>query len=224
MIDIRKYNVIDLSEEIHPNMYKVDGRFVRGKLSAIQGLRLFEAHQFISESPSFMVNVEAESHIGTHVEVPSHAYRNGKEGGKSAGEIPLEDWFGEAIVIDLTNAKQPITPDVLKKVKERDIVLFRHPFKSRETRPYLTIEGAKYLVEKRVKQVGWETGEMALGSKPHEGHEIHDILLTSGVSIIEDLVNLDKIVKDRVFYIGLGLKWVGLDAIWVRAMVLEEKD
>jgi kynurenine formamidase len=53
--------------------------------------------------------------------------------------------------------------------------------------------------------------------------DVHDTLLTHGVLFIEGLRNLNTITKDRVFYIGLGLKWMGLDSIWVRAIALEEK-
>ena len=53
--------------------------------------------------------------------------------------------------------------------------------------------------------------------------EVHDTLLAHNILFIEGLQNLNKITQDRVFYIGLGLKWIGIDSIWVRAIALEEK-
>jgi kynurenine formamidase len=219
LIDLKRYCIIDLSDEIRPGMYKVGGGFIRGRVPPHAGLRHFEAQQFISiETNTFMWNVEAETHLGTHAECPAHVItEEGKEGGKSAGEIPVEQWFGEAVVVDLTGKGQPITPEDLKMVEEGDIVIMRSVYKKPEC-PYLTIEGVKYLIEKKVKQICIDETRISVPNG-----KVHDTLLKNEVILIEGLVNLDKIKKDRVFYIGLGLKWIGLDSGWIRAIVLEEK-
>jgi kynurenine formamidase len=115
--------------------------------------------------------------------------------------------------------KQPIGPVDLQMIQEQDIVIMRSPYTIHE-RPYLTIEGVKHLIEKKVKQIcveGMQTNIRIPSFK------VHDTLLTHEVLFIEGLHNLNKITKERVFYIGLGLKWMGVDSIWVRAIALEEK-
>lgn len=47
-------------------------------------------------------------------------------------------------------------------------------------------------------------------------------MLLNDIPLIEGLVNLDKIKKRRVFYIGSPLRWQGLDACPIRAIALEE--
>ncbi|MEM2111399.1 MAG: cyclase family protein, partial [Candidatus Bathyarchaeia archaeon] len=49
----------------------------------------------------------------------------------------------------------------------------------------------------------------------------HNNLLKNDIPIIENLVNLEKIQKERVFYIGLPLRVKGLDSSWIRAVILE---
>ena len=52
----------------------------------------------------------------------------------------------------------------------------------------------------------------------------HDILLSHEILIIEGLRNLSKITKDRVFYIGMPLKLLGVGASPIWAIAIEEFD
>jgi len=49
----------------------------------------------------------------------------------------------------------------------------------------------------------------------------HNNLLRNDIPLIEGLVNLDKVQKERIFYIGLPLRVKGLDSSWIRAIALE---
>jgi len=214
MIDLKKYRVIDLSKELRPGIYKANGEYTHSRES-----RRLELRQWIfSWDKTFMHWVETETHIGTHVECPAHLRIDGKEGGKTVSEMPLETWMGEASVFDFTAKKpkdgkgQPITPDDLRRVKEGDIVLTwsPHPYPSS---PYLTDEAVDLLIKRKIKQIGIQ--DVGLGNG-------HDPFLKNEIPIVEGLVNLDKIRKERVFYIGLVLNWYGLDSCWIRAIALEE--
>jgi kynurenine formamidase len=206
--------------KIRPGLHKVNSGFIRANVPE-GGQRTFEAHQKISlATKSFMWNVTAETHLGTHAECPAHVRTaEGTEGGISSGAVPIEQWLGEAVVIDFMMKKQPIGPDDLQVIQEKDIVIMRSPYTASE-RPYLTLEGVKHLIEKKVKQICVEGMQTNIQIP---AFDVHDTLLTHGVLFIEGLRNLNTITKDRVFYIGLGLKWMGLDSIWVRAIALEEK-
>ena len=91
MIDLQKgYRIIDLSQEIRPGLLELNGDYTWSKLP-----RRFQLRQFIDKHDQMVMHfVEAETHIGTHVEVPRHL----KKDGKSCAEMPLESFSGEAIV------------------------------------------------------------------------------------------------------------------------------
>ncbi len=215
MIDLERYRVIDLSVELQPGVLKADGRYVHGK-----EIRRFEIRQFVyAPDNTFMHWVETETHIGTHVEMPAH-YR--KEG-RSAAEMPLVNFMGEAIVLKFDFLKpkdgegQPIRPAHLEKVREKDIVLMWSPFKGREA-PYISAEAAKWLAGRGIKMLGVQNVGV---EESHCSMVTHDSLLTKDIPIIEVLANLDQIKKERVFYIGLPLRVANLDSSWIRAVALE---
>jgi len=215
MIETKNYRIIDVSAELHPGVLKVSGEYVHGKES-----RRFEIRQYVfAPDKTFMHWVETESHIGTHVEMPAHYVA----GAKSSSEMPLETFLGEAIVIKLDFLKpkngigQPITPSDLSRVKEEDIVLIWSPFKANEA-PYISSEAAKWLADKNIKMLGIQNVRL---EESHTLMATHENLLKKDIPIVEGLVNLEKIEKERVFYIGLPLKVASLDSSWIRAVVLE---
>lgn len=220
MIDLKKYRIIDLSPKLRPGILKVSGEYLHGSGEPPYGNRRLELRQWIfKKDKHFMHWIETETHIGSHVEAPCHLNISGWEGGKSVSEFPVEKWMGEAAVLNFTRKRsingkgQPITADDLKDIREGDILLMWSPYPPEEA-PYISGEATEHLIRRRIKQLGL-TG-IGFG-------ESHNSLLQNDIPLIEGLVNLDKIRKERVFYIGLPLKWYGLDACAIRAIALEEK-
>jgi len=217
MIDISQYRIIDLSAEIKPGILKVNGEYVHGNQP-----RRFEIRQFIyAPDKALMHWVETETHIGTHVELPAHL----TDGAKSASEMPIESFIGEAIVLKFHSLKpedgqgKPITPSHLANVKKGDIVLMWSPYQGNE-QPYISPESAELLAEKPVKMVGIQNIKV---EAPGGSMATHINLLKNEIPLIEGLVNLEKIQKERVFYIGLPLNVAGLDSSWIRAIALEPR-
>ena len=68
--------------------------------------------------------------------------------------------------------------------------------------PEISEEVANYLVEKRVKIVGVD-----MCSPDHPPFKIHKILLGSGVLIIENLTNLDKLIGKEFKVYALPIKF-----------------
>jgi len=215
MINLKDYRIIDLSEEIIPGILKVNGEYLHGNQ-----IRRFEIRQFIyAPDKALMHWVETETHIGTHVELPAHL----TDGAKSASEMPLESFMGEAVILKFDFLKpvegkgQPIKPSHLEKVRENDIVLLWSPYVSDES-PYISPESAEWLAKKPVKMVGVQN----IGVEaPGGSMATHNNLLRNDIPLIEGLVNLDKVQKERIFYIGLPLRVKGLDSSWIRAIALE---
>ena len=217
MIDLKNYRIIDLTAKLCPGVLKANGEYVHG-----EEVRRFEIRQFIyAPDKCFMHWVETETHIGTHVEMPAHYV----EDGKSASEMPIELFMGEAIVLGFDFLKpkdgkgQPIKPEHLKQVKEGDIVLMWSSYKGDEA-PYISPEAAEWLAKRRIKMLGVQNIGVEAS---YELMATHKNMLENDIPLIEGLVNLETIKKERVFYIGLPLRVYGLDASWIRAIALEEK-
>jgi len=215
MIETKNYRIIDLSAEIHPGVLKINGEYLHGK-----EVRRFEIRQFrYAPDKALMHWVETETHIGTHVELPAHLI----DGAKSCSEMPVETFLGEAIVLKFDFLKpkdgkgQPITPSHLSKVKEGDIVLMWSPYEGSEA-PYISPEAATWLAEKPVKMLGVQNIGVEAS---YDLMATHNNLLKNEIPLVEGLINLDKIQKERVFYIGLPLRVAHLDSSWIRAIALE---
>jgi arylformamidase len=208
------YRIIDLSAEVRPGVEKVNGHYKWGNQ-----IRKFEIRQFIAPGPHFMYWVETETHVGTHVELPAHII----DGARSATEMPLETFMGEAIVFDFCfiepgeDGRQWILPGHLERVRPDDIVLM---WSSRPGRhPAITLEAGKLLSARPIKMLG-----IANVAAPDD---VHHVLLgkeEAPIPIIEQLAHMDQIEKDRVFFVGLPLRVADLDSSWIRAIAFEPLD
>jgi kynurenine formamidase len=214
MIDLKNYRIVDLSAELRPGVLKVNGEY----LHAGQPRRL-EVRQFVYAPDKMLMHwVETETHIGTHVEGPSHH----PKGNRCLVDLPLETFIGEALVLDFSHLKpqgghgQSIKPKDLENVRAGDIVLMRSPYSGREM-PFISPEAARTLAKKGIKMLGIQ----GIGVEAEGSTETHDSLLLHDIPIIEGLVNLDKLSRDRVFFIGLPLKIRDIDSSWIRAVALE---
>ncbi len=205
------YRIIDLSAEVLPGVQKVNGNYNWGNQ-----IRKFEIRQFIAPGPHFMYWVDTETHVGTHVELPAHII----EGAKSATEMKLEVFFGEAIVLKFdflkpeTGKRMLITPEHLGNVKAGDIVLMWYP--PGRGMPVISTDAAKMMAEKPIKMLGVQNVAA--------GNDTHEALLgkkDAPIPIIEELAHLDEVKKERVFFIGLPLRVAELDSSWIRAIALE---
>ena len=155
-------------------------------------------------------------------------------------EYPLETFMGLAAVCNLSKLKpvekrndkgetvlqgQAIKPEHLSNVQRGDIVLMCSPYREAE-QPYLPAETTKWMVQKGIKMlavempgVSWESDFQA--PQPNNS-PTHRNLLGNNIPITYPLVNINKLKKDRVFYIGLPLSVERLDGCWIRAIALEE--
>ena len=217
LIDLKSHKVIDLSAELQPGILKVNGEYIHSREA-----RRFEIRQFIYEPDKALMHwVETETHIGTHVEMPAHYV----EGGKSAAEMPIKTFMGEAVVLKFDFLKpqdgkgQPIKVEHLSKVRKGDIVLMWSPYAGGEA-PYISSEAARWLAERPIKMLGVQNIGV---EESYDSMATHSNMLNNDIPLIEGLANLDTIKKDRVFYIGLPLRIRGLDSSWIRAIALEEK-
>lgn len=116
-----------------------------------------ERYREIPEDSTTESRICIGSHTGSHVDAPEHV----TEDGKPVSEMELENFYGEAQVLDLTGAGRRIDREALEeKDIEEDIVLLktensekqRQSF--REGFAYLALSGVEHLIEEGVETVG----------------------------------------------------------------------
>jgi arylformamidase len=215
---MNSFQVIDLTHRLLPGeeQYAVEIK-QRGKLRE-------------KATGDIMHDVFLWSHSGTHVEVSLHFYTSGKD----TSDFLPETFVGPAIRLDFRHKQknEPITLADIQTagdLQERDIVILwegrDHLYRTQEShsRPYLEEDAAAWLaLDRKIKLLGTDSSgfEVRGGDKDHPNHHL---FFKSGVDIpvVECLCNLDKIPRNRFFFIGLPLPVRGLDASPIRAIALE---
>jgi len=219
--------IIDLSMPIKPH-WRWRTELIRRK--AHERGDMFQASEFT-----------ISCHGYTHVDAPVHFV----PGGKSLDEIPLEAWIGEAVVVDLVHIgpEEAITAAELEEhgqsVRGGDFVLLRTAWDARcdwETRefwsraPYLVRDGAEWLVGRSVSGVGFDfPSDYAVRDevlspgrrRRREEWAVHDVFLPRDVRVVEYLVNLGAITRERVQLFIAPLKLEGADGAPARVFALE---
>ena len=182
-------------------------------------------------------------HTGTHVDAPSHFIENGIP----VGSIDIHKFMGNGVVIDLSYKKnnEGITAEDLRKfdeqIREGEVVMLYTGWSKKRGYnseymyewPYPDESGSQYLAMKKVKAVGIDAMSMGGWSDSIPGRKVvaatdsavtHRILLNAGITIIEELNNLDIVLEGRnirnAYFIFMPVKFRDTEASPVRAVAL----
>ncbi len=166
-------------------------------------LRIKSAGQISEDGFNYHV-VTIGTHVGTHIDAPSHML----EDGKTLDQIPLEQFFGRGVVISVKNKKFELKDVKSANIQANDIVFFYtgmidqyHDAKEYfENYPQIPEDIARYLIDKKVKMIGVD-----MCSPDHPDFPIHRLLLKNDVLIIENLINLDQLIGKEFEVIALPL-------------------
>ena len=190
--------------------------------------------QFISwaDKKSDGYNLELiflSSHTGTHLDAPYHFI----EKGIKIDKIPLDRLITSAILCNIRKGpNMPITrTDIASfearngKIQPNSAVIFGTGWSKNLSRkdyftknPGLSASAAKYLSEKRISLVGIDSPSIDLGKDSK--FSAHHVLLKSGILILENLCNLDKIQRTGFMLIVLPLKIKDATGSPVRAVAI----
>ncbi|MDP3879044.1 MAG: cyclase family protein [Dehalococcoidales bacterium] len=161
------------------------------------------------------------AHSGTHVDAPFHFIN----GGKGVDELPLETLVGRARVIEIRDAES-IRPDELEEhsIRRGERILFKtrnssHVWQRKEFVEdfvFISDDAAKRLVERGVRAVGVDY--LSVGGYKQGGSDVHRILLSGGVWIIEGL-DLSAVAPGGYYLTCLPLRLVGADGAPARAIL-----
>ena len=175
------------------------------------------------------------THIGTHVDAPFHFV----DGATTIENMPLEKYAGPALLLDLRSVAKGQTPLSVSdltdsasanpaSVKGKIVVLFTGwaEVESGGPRfyghgPYLSTEGAGYLAECGANAVAVD---FPIDKHPEtplstiKDFPVHRLLLGQNIPLIENLINLDKLVGKEFELWALPLKLKGGDGAATRAV------
>lgn len=215
--------IIDLSQELVTGMQV----FALHSPTHVLPWAKREAYGFQSEA------LFCNTHAGTHVDAPAHFLVDGDP----VDRLPLDRFFGPALVWDLTHlpARHHIGPDDLQRcagqiaTRPGDIVLLRTGIDEKLGQPAylsdfagLSAEGAQFLVERGVKAVG--TDAAGIDAPDAAACPAHHVLLPAGVPVFENLAGLGRLLEvaagQRFTFYALPLRIRGASGSPVRAIAV----
>ena len=177
------------------------------------------------------------AHYATHVDAPVHFIPEGL----AIDQVSLQSLIGPAAVIELSDHGEStgITGDTLedrgRHVEKSDIAILRTGWTDKHwgtdkfwlEGPYLSAEGADWLVERDVKSVVYDFSEEYLVREPGfrgEDCEVHHKLLGTNIFNIEYVRDLGLIEHPRCAVMALPIKLKGLDGAPARVVAIEGHD
>ena len=221
--------VVDLSFPIRPHF----------RWTVRPELRSSHARGDIFQSTTLTISC----HAYTHVDAPVHFL----PGDRHIAEMPVDQWIGDAAVVDLTHLGDngEVTADDLERraahVQRGDIVLLRTDWPRKaevaserfwRDAPWTGRPACEWLVARGAKAVGYDyppdycirTSIFSPEAPAATRAECptHDVFFNAGITVIEYLTNLDRIGAPRCRFVALPLAIEGADGSPVRAIALLE--
>jgi kynurenine formamidase len=211
--------LIDLSRDIYHKMPRLLNHpsIIITPYSTHDEVRVTDGYEFSAATMALAMG----DHAGTHVDAPCHF--DSRAGARSIDEMPLENFFTEAVCLDLSS--KPLKSDISIAdleasveaakvvIKPKDTVLLHMDFYRRcygkdsylTDFPGLTKESATWLGRQGIGMFGVEA--VSPGRPGRNNFEVHHVCRDLGFTHMEGLVNLDKLVgKGRFRFIGFPLK------------------
>lgn len=202
-------NIIDLSHVIQDNMptHPYDDK-----------AKLYE-DKTLDRDKFNNSRLEIGMHVGTHIDAPRHFLNSDKY----IKDFQLEQFIGNGCLLDVRGESViSLKKEYYNLVQENDMVLLYTGFDSLfgkvdyyenfNNHPIVDIELANFFVEKNIKLLG-----MDMPKPDNYPFEIHKLLLSNDIFIMENLTNLQKLLGISSFeVIAFPLK-IEAEASIVRA-------
>ncbi|HEU5119566.1 MAG TPA: cyclase family protein [Candidatus Nitrosocosmicus sp.] len=211
--------IIDLTQEIDESTQVFPGS---PKVSLLQWSN-YESHKFASEV------IFCSTHIGTHIDAPYHF----KRGGCTVESISL----GKLIVQDKIKVlkierkdNEIIEIDDLKnqQIMENDSILintdwskYKNMKKYFTKNPGLSKAAADYLAKIKINLIGIDSPNIDPASDGE--FSSHKIFSENNIPILENLMNLDKLLNKKFTLIALPLKLKNCSGSPIRAVAIQDE-
>ncbi|MCR1952260.1 MULTISPECIES: cyclase family protein [unclassified Clostridium] len=206
--------VIDLSHTINKNMTT----YTKDEKPEIYNIATIEKDGFNEKL------LRLCTHTGTHIDAPSHMINKGK----TIEEFNISEFIGIAFMIDISNIKEVKISDLIQyeeKLRNCDFLILKTGWENYwgtqnyfNDFPSLTEEAAKWICDFSLRGIGIDA--ISIDKFDSIDFEIHNVVLSRGKLIIENLTNLDNINADEFTLVATPLKIEDGDASPVRAIAL----
>ncbi len=163
-------------------------------------------------------------HVGTHVDAPAHFIGSGE----TLDQLPLESFFGTAVVFDLTGLREIHSSDIselIQSVPSRFHLLLKTDnslFWERKGSVFPSVSllpsATRAIVERAPRSVGFDS--YSLDPVGGSSYPSHSILARAGLPVFVAL-NLHGVPAGQYEFMALPLRLSGVEASPVRALLLE---
>lgn len=182
----------------------------------------------IGKGDSRETGIFLSSHLGTHVDAPAHTVQTGA----FLEELPLERFFGLALLVDVSSFCGGTIPrsflEGFQDALQFSQFVVLHSGQYRlwgqdaylQGFPVLSEDGARFLASlSGLSGVGLD----AISADPVDSQDlpIHQILLGAGKLILENLTNLDQIEGEHFLLSALPLPYSQADGCPLRAVAFQ---
>jgi len=164
-------------------------------------------------------------HVGTHVDAPAHFLAHGA----TLEELPMECFYGPAVVINLEGKEVIEVPDLVPHdlpashhillQTDNSRLLQRDRFS--ESFCVVSPDAARYLLSKTPRSIGFDYYSL----DPHQTTVIfptHRILAQSNIPVFVCL-DLSEVQTGRYIFVGFPLRLAKIEASPVRAILMKER-
>jgi arylformamidase len=178
-------------------------------------------------SLAYMLQLNINSHVGTHINAPCHFMAEHIPNRLSIDEMPLDTFIGPARVIEI-KSKVSIEPQELQpyNIQAGERILFKtinssYYIKGKFIPDYVYVSqaAANFLVDKKVKAIGMDyltTGGPFKEIQNEAVDQVHITLLGHGIWLLET-IDLSKVEAGQYEIYCLPIRVKGSDAAPARA-------
>jgi arylformamidase len=178
-------------------------------------------------------HLELMTHTGTHIDAPFHFFSDAE----TVDQLPLSHFHAPCIALDLRHKKSGsgIVPEDFKShannIQSGIIVVLKTGWAEKRALtkefltawPYLTGEGAEYLVSLGIHGVGIEGLSIGGFNDPEKETAAHKVLLGAKKLIIEDIRVPEAMLDGRIrHFAAFPVLIQGAGGAWARAVAWDE--
>lgn len=181
---------------------------------------IHSTHRMSAGDPYNATRISLGTHVGTHVDAPSHFLA----GGATVDQLPLEILIGKARVAQVPSRERidrsdletlDLRADLRVLLKTRMSGLMLKP-QVHEDAVYLTVDAADYLAQAGIKLVGIDY--LSIDRFGTADHPSHHALLEAGVVVLEGL-DLSEVEPGEYDMTCLPLRIVGAEGSPARVIL-----
>ena len=202
-------NYIDLSHKLIDkiDVYPEDPEFIVKKVNT-------------SEDSYSLSKISGGLHTGTHIDAPYHYLPNGKK----VSDLNINELIGKASILKTKNEiiNKSIKIDDIKMTSPlQKIAILKTEWHKHwgEDRyftefPYISKKLANLLIENEISGIAIDTPSVDKVGQIH----IHKMFLKNNIWIVENLTNMDKLVKNEYYSYFIPMN-IDAEASYLRAFV-----